>query len=367
MLEFVNVAHGEILNHRKGVESKDGLRIPVIGLARATDKVCVNGAPAARCGESFRAEVTLKKRFNTITLRADGNHGVAVREIRVVWDKGSFKRINFCIDDHIFTFYEIAKTKPNSLFDHFYLKKLKELHDRYGLRTTLNIFYEDLRNGFTLKEFPDRYKKEFQDNADWLKLAFHARSEFPDRIYQNAEAETVLHDYDQLTQEIVRFAGEETLTAPANVHWSMVKTSVLPELRKRGSRFLGGLFFEGQTRIGESESSEIACDGGYFENEDNSLLVKQQKVWHDFRCDITMGLESVVLNLEELPVLEKKLAALFSDPQNLALHMLSHEQYSFPFYANYLPDHFDRMELMAKMAREAGYCFVNFNEGFLGH
>jgi len=367
MLEIVNLTHGQILNYRQGRESEQGLQIPVIGLARAEDEVRVNGAVACRSGESFHAEITLRNFSEKITVSADGNRGESSRSIQVLWDKKSFRRLNFCIDDHIYTFYEIAKMRPKSIFDHFYLKGLREIHEKYGLRLTLNLFFEDMRNNFTLKEFPDCYKEEFRKNSDWLKLAFHARREFPDRIYQNAEPETVLGDFVQINNEIRRFAGDEGLIAPVNVHWSMVKTSVLPELRKRGVRFLSGLFFEGQTRIGESESSQIACDGGFFENEENSLFIRQHKVWHDFRYDITMGLENMVLNLEPLPVLEQKLDKLFCCPENETLHMLTHEQYFFPFYQNYLPDHFARLELMAKKAAEAHYEFVFFNEGFLGN
>jgi len=367
MLEICNLTHGEILNRFHGTETPDALKIKVMGLARAEDKVTVNGIPAERCGESFCAGIELKQLYNEIRVSAEGNRGTAERTIKVLWDKNSFKRINFCIDDHAYVFSEIAEQRPGSLFDHFYFRNLRALHEKYGLRLTLNLFYEDMRNGFTLDRFPDCYKAEFQANSEWLKLAFHAKSEFPDRIYQNAETETVMHDYDLVSNEIRRFAGEETLIAPANVHWSMVKPEVLPELRKRGVRFQGGLFLNGQTRIGEKASEQVACDVGYFENEENSLFLQQRHLWHDFRCDITMGTECVVVNLEEMPVLEQKLRALFSKPGNDALHMLTHEQYSFPFYANYLPDHFDRMALMCRLAIEYGYKFVFFNEGFLGN
>lgn len=367
MLEFVNLTHGEILNHANGLETATGLKIPVLGIARAEDTVTVNGIEAKRCGESFSAEITLKNQFESIQAIASGNRGTSSRSIQVAYDRNSFKRINFCIDDNIYTFNELAKTQPKSLFDHFYLKKLKELHDRWDLRLTLNLFMKDLRDGFTLKDFPASYKEEFKDNSDWLKLAFHAYAEFPDRIYQNADAEVLLHDYESVNHEICRFAGEESLITPSNIHWCMVKTSALPELRKRGVHFLGGLFAEGQTRIGEAKSRGITCDAGYFESEETSLFIQQKKLWHDFRYGITMGLENAILNLEELPELEQKFTFLFGESGGEVLHMLTHEQYCFPFYTEYLPDHFERMELMARMAKEAGYRFVFFNEGFLGN
>ena len=63
---------------------------------------------------------------------------------------------------------------------------------------------------FTLRDFPDRYKGEWRDNSDWLKLAFHAYANKPDRPYQNAAPEKMIADYDLVTEQIIRFAGEET-------------------------------------------------------------------------------------------------------------------------------------------------------------
>ena len=49
------------------------------------------------------------------------------------------------------------------------------------------------------------------------------------------------------------------------------------------------------------------------------------------------------------------------------LNAATHEQYTFPYYCNYLPDHMQRIELAVKTFAEAGYKPVFFNEGFLGN
>ena len=140
MLEIIFPAQGEILSFRSGSESADGLKIKVTGIARISDNVTVNGVPATRCGERFDAEITLTGRFSKITALASGCRGKASREIEVVYDRASFRRANFCIDDVIYTFREIARDRPASLFDHFYLKHLKMLHERYAMKITLNVF-----------------------------------------------------------------------------------------------------------------------------------------------------------------------------------------------------------------------------------
>ena len=45
----------------------------------------------------------------------------------------------------------------------------------------------------------------------------------------------------------------------------------------------------------------------------------------------------------------------------------SHEQYTFPYYPNYLPDHLDRIEAVAKFYYEHDCKPVYFSEGLLGN
>ena len=47
--------------------------------------------------------------------------------------------------------------------------------------------------------------------------------------------------------------------------------------------------------------------------------------------------------------------------------LATHEQYSFPRYFNYLPDHFDRMETAIRIATEREYKPVFFHHGILGN
>ena len=50
-----------------------------------------------------------------------------------------------------------------------------------------------------------------------------------------------------------------------------------------------------------------------------------------------------------------------------ALNFAGHEQYTFPSYPNYLPDHLDRIALAARLFKENGFAPVFFNEGLLGN
>ena len=49
------------------------------------------------------------------------------------------------------------------------------------------------------------------------------------------------------------------------------------------------------------------------------------------------------------------------------MNMASHEQYTYSYYPNFLPDHMQRIELAVKTAVEAGYTGTFYAEGFLGN
>jgi hypothetical protein len=53
------------------------------------------------------------------------------------------------------------------------------------------------------------------------------------------------------------------------------------------------------------------------------------------------------------------------DPKD-TVNLLTHEQYFWPFYSGYLPDHPQRVEAAIRWATEHEYQPVLFHEGLLG-
>ena len=51
------------------------------------------------------------------------------------------KRAAFYIDDVIWVFRDLAKSRPKSCWEHRFLGHLKEAHEKYGLKVQLNVFY----------------------------------------------------------------------------------------------------------------------------------------------------------------------------------------------------------------------------------
>ena len=148
----------------------------------------------------------------------------------------------FFIDDVIWCLRDLARTKPKSIFDVPFLKMLKKAHDKYGLTAQMNLFYRtDFFYGndeFTLAEVPDTYKAEWEANADWLRMAFHAKQEFPDYPYVNASYEDVKANYEAIINEIKRFAGEKSVAHAVIPHWLPISKEGCKALYDCGVRII---------------------------------------------------------------------------------------------------------------------------------
>ena len=363
MFELTFPRHGALLNRRHGTENKDGLTIVASGVCDSAGSIAVNGIPARRQGRTFQAEITIKECFNTITAELQDDFGRLSREIKAVWDRDSFLRYDFFIDDNIFFLTDLAREKPRSLFDHFYLKFLRKMHERYGTCFTLNLFFRNDHEPFDLTLVPDRWKGEFADHADWLKLSFHAYSEFPDRPYQNTPPEKLGADFDLVFQEVCRFAGEASFIPLEALHWAMARPSAFGELRKRGVRLLEGQFVSPRTGIADAGEEERITDVGYFRSHNDALYIEENRYLFDFRHRILFWRNDCTANLWSVDEIRKMVGSVTRDTIGLA----THEQYSFPRYFNYLADHFERIETAIRTATERGYKPVFFHHGILGN
>ena len=113
MLEVTNIRNGAILNHARGTETDDYLEIKVEGIADPQAIVKVNGADVERADRFFSAPVRLTQKINEIVVSADSSFGEQQLRLTVLWDKKSFKRYNYYIDDCSFFYTDIAKQRPN--------------------------------------------------------------------------------------------------------------------------------------------------------------------------------------------------------------------------------------------------------------
>lgn len=348
--------HGAVLNRRHGEQAADGLKIQVAGDAPLRDRVTVNGAPAERTGARFRAQVVLRRKVTEIVAVGEGPQGASEHRVRVVWDKLSFPRYRFSIDDNIFFLRDIAKKQYASLFESFYLKGLKDLHEKYGAKFVLNVYYAT-DDGFELPQFPDRYKGQWRDNADWLSLAFHAYADKPDRPYQYAPAAKLIADLDLVAEQIRRFAGEEAYSPTTAVHWGMLQPAALRPLYERGVRVLSGGF----------RCVQGNWDINYLMDDDRSEYLSRHDALMDFPSGIVFSMGDIVCNNVPADKIVPTLESVAASPDRAEImDLFTHEQYFWPFWQRYVPDHFQRLDTAIRWVTEHGYKPAFYHEGLLG-
>lgn len=355
--------YGAILHEGDGKKVKEGLLITVEGAAQRHSKVTVNGIEAKRELTQFSADVVLKGFENEIVAISEGRLGRRSHVIKVLWDQNSFPRYGFEIDDNIFLFRDIAEKRYQSLFDCFYLKGLRDLHKKYGTKFVLNCYFtDDLRFGhstvFTLPEFPDRYRQEWIDNSDWLRLTFHSWADQPDRAYDSAPVGKLLDDMAKVKEQILRFAGEETYTPPSTIHWGAM-AQAYPALAKRGVKALRGHYRRSK-------------DGKWITNHNlddlRSEYVEHNFLLKDFVSGCIFSQIHIVCNKVSVDQINATLDPLLDNPAgSQILDIETHEQHFWPYYPGYLPDHFERVEKTIHWATQHGYKPVFWNDGFLGN
>lgn len=393
MIEITSHRQGAILNHNHGTETEKSLSVHIEGISSSGARVKINGIKAEMDGRRFAAPVKLTEKINTVTASIHTPYGVFSQEIVLVWDKKSFRRCDFFVDDNIFVFTDLAKERPARAFDHFYLAGLKNIHEKYGLKLTLNCFYHNDHHEFELKDMPATWKSEFIDNSDWLRLSFHSYGEFPDRPYVESTAEEFGRDYDLVKNEIIRFAGEKTWITPEVIHWANIHPAVARELVKRGTRCYSNAFrprvmggpslaerqnggdmnkVEQRSISGIDKNAETEGLSIHYDHPEEQTYLANHSAYFDPAVGIFFsGGKSCCCNLFSSKEIAKRYTEIFKTSKrygNEVFRGATHEQYTFPYYPNYIPDHLQRIEEAARCMVEVGECKpVFFNEGLLGN
>jgi len=87
----------------------------------------------------------------------------------------------------------------------------------------------------------------------------------------------------------------------------------------------------------------------------------------DFDSGIIFSKVDIVVNNTPLDQVVPTLQAAMADPrQGEIIDLLTHEQYFWPFYQTYLPDHAERLDRAIGLLTEQGYQSVFLQDGFLG-
>jgi len=137
----------------------------------------------------------------------------------------------------------------------------------------------------------------------------------------------------------------------------MVQPAALGPLAERGVRALSGYFrFHGGD-----------WDVNYLLDDDRSEYLSRHDALADFASGIVFSKVDIVCNSTPVEKIVPTLAPLAEDPNTAEImDLFTHEQYFWPFYHNYIPDHAERLDTAIRWVTEHNYQPVFFHEGLLG-
>ena len=209
-----------------------------------------------------------------------------------------------------------------------------------------------------MRQFPDRYRSQWKDNSHWLRLAFHARADQPPDAYVDSPVERLLGDMDRMAAEVKRFAGEPSYIPPAWIHWGVGQKAWKP-LYDHGSRVICG-YFRRSSRKGEKWLVSYGMDDA------RSEWLSQHNVLKDHASGLMFSRLGLRVDSTPLDKIVPSLEPIAADPhQGELIDLLTHEQYFWPFYRRYLPDHWQRMERAIELVTQRGYQPTLLEHGLL--
>lgn len=355
-MRFIGIIDGDCVNERDGKITENGIIIPITVEAPLGCDIVLNGKVMSENSGIYTAEVELCGYRNTIVAENITN-GESIT-VRLFHLKNAVGKFRFSSDDNIIFLYDINEHKDvyKSIFENPYLAIYKKAHDLYGAKVHLNLFYEfdDIARTkfssehpyFNLSMMTDKFKDEFIANSDWLKLAFHANSEYPDSPYDTVDPEKIVEDCTKVHKEIIRFAGKSAISNSTTTHWGSGTRKCVQALRSLGYTSLTGYFTvnNGKGLVSYYVPTTI-CEH-----------LNKRDFWHDTDEDIFFGCIDRVANLGSLESVMSSVKSASEDPHRGGfVSVMIHEQYFYKDYAGYLPDFEERILAPCRYLYEHGY------------
>lgn len=357
-IRFLFPIDGDCINERDGALCSEGVTVTVKVSTTPNCRVAINDVPATEQAGVYTADITVRE--SGTTLVAENLTNGAKAEITAFFLPRSVGKFRISSDDNILFLANITAHKNDytSIFDDPYLAVYKKAHDLYGAKVHLNLFYafdrtaaacfKSERPDFDLSMVTDKFKEEWRANADWLQLAFHSRTEFPDAPYRHGDAATVTADYEAVRREVIRFAGEEAFSDDVTtVHFGAANEEVLRALRALGIKGLAGYFEidrHGRPLVAYHTASPL------------TEYVGERDFWKDTELDISFGRIDLVLNLRSYDDLLAELDRILAHPHRSGfISLMIHEQYFYRDYKHHLPDFEARVLEPVRRIYEQGY------------
>ena len=242
----------------------------------------------------------------------------------------------FTVDDNIRFLKEITENHCTSIFDHPYIAMYKRLHEEFGLKVQLNLFYQ--MENFDLSQMSDAYYDEWKANADWLKLSFHSEME-NFRPYETSGYAKVYNDCKRVNEQIKRFASPAALANTTTIHYCLLTESGLRAVEDNGVVGLLGLF-------GTNEKPRTSYDI----DDGNAARIRTGEILKV--GNISFASIDIILNCYSE---EKILEQLAFISQRDCIKVMIHEQYFYEDYFRYQPEFEEKLRSTFSFLRENGY------------
>lgn len=245
----------------------------------------------------------------------------------------------FSVDDNIWFLRDLSFGHYSSIFEHPYLKVYKDLHDRYGAKFQLNIYYET--EGFDLSQMTDKFKTEWIENSNWLRLSFHAKADAPEAPYLNASYEEAYEDCTKVHREIIRFAGREALDLYTTIHYCVASPDAVKAFKDAGICGLVGLFEPGR----------------YCYNLCYDEFTEPYK--YDKESNLYYFVNDMIVNLFPLSEIVPRLERV---KEKEFVEVMIHEQYFYDYFHMYQPNFAAKVEACLTYFTECGRKSVFLDE-----
>lgn len=354
-VSFVNLIDGDILHAGDGVVKDGKLTFEVKVAGPPKRSIEINNVKAHYKDGFYRAGITLSGYENDIV--AIDKRAKKEQRIKVFWVPDLLNKYRLSIDDAIWFLRDLNVNAElyDSLFDNPFLGFMRTLNTKYGTKVHINLFYQT--DHFNLSQMTDKYKAEWKANSHWLRLSFHAWSEFPDNPYINASYAKVKQECSGVMEQIRRFAGEEVMGPVTTLHWGEVPVEV--------SRALRDLGYVGQ--LCDFNVDNDLPPTSYYLDVEKRRHMNKRFVWRDNKEGISFIKSSIIIDtvkLGNIPVVLDSYEKASHKPPYVDL--LVHEQYFYPFYSSYQADYRQKVTKAVEWAVEKGYSPAFLDECLFG-
>ena len=343
IISLISPVDGDMLTEYDGKVINGKLLTKVKVRAASGLQLLINGSEAKYDGRLYSADIELTGYKNSIevTELKTGDK----QSISVYWLRNVANRYRLSLDDNIWFLKDLTlySSRYKSIFENPYLGFLKEVHDQFGTKIHLNLYYQT--DGFNLSQMTSKFKNEWRENSGWLKLSFHALQNDPDRPYIKAGYDEVKKDCQAVDEQIRRFAGEELMGPVMTLHWGEGTVEGCRALRDQGYKALAGYF-----------NTEGPDTVSYYLNDKQRLHVNNRFIWRDNKEGIIFSRMAMVINLFKPDLIVPYLGSLKSDSHKPPyLDLMIHEQYFYSDYKDYQPDYRQKVLTSVRWAAENGY------------